>query len=150
MPMPRKPTYEQLRQRVKELEAYAIEMRKEDDERKDLVEKLQQALAQVEGLRGILPICSSCKKIRDDNGSWNEIEHYIASHTQVEFSHSICPDCEEELYPEYFRKRDSAADTDERSSINDRQTPEEVPFIERRSGRERRSFWVSYRDDSRG
>ena len=148
MPTPRKPTYEQLRQRVKELEAQAIEMRKEDDERKDLVEKLQQALAQVEGLRGILPICSSCKKIRDNNELWYEIEHYIASHTQVEFSHSICPDCEEELYPEYFRKRESA--TDGRPSTNDRQPPQEMTFIERRSGRERRSFWVSYRDDSRG
>ena len=121
--MLRKPTYEQLRQRVKELEAQAIEMRREEDERKDLVEKLQQALAQMETLRGILPICSSCKKIRDDNGSWNEIEPYIASRSQAKFSHSICPDCEEELYPEYSKRRDSA--TDGRCSTHDRQTQQE-------------------------
>ena len=137
--MSRKLTYEQLRQRVKELEAQAIEMRREEDERKNLVEKLQQALVQVETLRGILPICSSCKKIRDDNGFWYEIEHYIANHSQAEFSHSICPDCEEELYPEYSKRKDSAID--ERYSTDDGQAPQEVPFIERRSGRDRRSFW---------
>ena len=137
--MPRKPTYEQLRQRVKELEAQAVEMRREEDERKNLVEKLQQALAQAEELRGILAICSSCKKIRDDNGFWYEIELYIASHSQAEFSHSICPDCEEELYPEYSKKKDLAID--ERYSTDDRQAPREMPFIERRSGRDRRSFW---------
>lgn len=144
--MLRKPTYEKLRQRIKELETQAIEMRREENERKDLVAKLQHALAQMETLRGIVPICSSCKKIRDDNGFWYEIEPYIASHTQVEFSHSICPDCEEKLYPEYFKKRDSA--TDGRRSTNDREAPLEVTFIERRSGIERRRFWVSYRDDS--
>jgi hypothetical protein len=134
-----KPTYEQLRQRVKELEAQAVEMRRQEDDRKNLVEKLQKRLAQVKGLRGIIPICSSCKKIRDDNGFWYEIELYIASKSQAEFSHSICPDCEEELYPEYTKKRDSAID--EHYSTDDRQASQEVPFIERRSGRDRRSFW---------
>ena len=137
--MPRKPTYEQLMQRVEELETQAIEMRREEDERKNHIEKLQQALAQVEELRGFLPICSSCKKIRDDNGFWYEIELYIASHSQAEFSHSICPDCEKELYPEYSRERNSA--NDERYSTEDRQAPQEVNFVERRSGRDRRSFW---------
>ena len=137
--MPRKPTYEQLRQRIKELEAQANEMRRQEDERKDLVVKLQQALTQMETLRGILPICSSCKKIRDDNGFWYEIELYIASHSQAKFSHSICPDCEEELYPEYSKNRDSAANG--RRSTDDRQAPQEVTFIERRSGIERRSLW---------
>ena len=146
--MLRKPSYEQLRQRIKELETQAIEMRREEDERKDLVAKLQHTLAQMETFRGILLICSSCKKIRDDNGFWYEIEPYIASHTQVEFSHSICPDCEEKLYPEYSKRRD--LDTDGGRSTNDRQALPEVTFIERRSGRERRSFWVSYRDDSQG
>jgi len=146
--MARKPTYEQLRQRNKELETQAIEMRREEDERENLVGKLQQALAQMERLSGILPICSSCKKIRDENGSWNEIEPYIASHSQAKFTHSICPDCEEELYPEYSKRRDSA--TDGRCSTNDRQTPQEVTFIDRRSGRERRSLWGSYRNGSRG
>ena len=146
--MPRKPTYEQLRQRVKELEAQAIEMRREKDEREQLLGKLQGTLAQMETLRGILSVCSSCKKIRDENGSWNEIEPYIASHSQAKFTHSICPDCEEELYPEYSKRRDSA--TDWRCSTNDRQTPQEVTFIDRRSGGERRSLWGSHRNGSRG
>ena len=137
--MTRKPTYEQMKQRVKELEIQANEMRREEDERKDLVEKLQKTLAQVEELRGILPICSSCKKIRDDSGFWYEIEPYIASHSQVEFSHSICPDCEEELYPEFSKERGSAADG--HRFKDDRQAPPEATFIERRSGRDRRSFW---------
>lgn len=146
--MPRKPTYDQLRQRVEELEIQAIEMRREGDERENLVVKLQQALAQMEKLRGILSICSSCKKIRDDNGSWNEIEPWIASHSQARFSHSICPDCEEELYPEYSKRRDSA--NDERSFSNDKQTPREATFIERRSGRERRRPWGSHRNGLQG
>lgn len=146
--MTRKPTYEQLRQRNKELETQEIEMRREEDERENLVGKLQQALARMEKLGGILPICSSCKKIRDENGSWNEIEPYIASHSQAKFTHSICPDCEEELYPEYSKRRDSA--TDWRCSAHDRQTPQEVTFIDRRSGRERRSLWGSHRNGSRG
>ena len=146
--MPRKPTYEQLRQRIKELETQAIEMRREKDEREQLVGKLQGALAQTETLRGILPICSSCKKIRDDNGSWNDIEPYIRSHSQAKFSHSICPDCEEELYPEYSKRRDSASDG--HCSTHDRQTLQKVTFIERRSGRERRSPWESHRNGSRG
>ena len=136
--MPRKPTYEQMEQRVKELETQVVEMRREGDERENLVGRLQQALAQMEKLRGILPICSSCKKIRD-NGFWYEIEHYIASHSQAEFSHSICPDCEEDLYPEYSKKRDSAINGCH--SSDDRHAAQEVTFIERRSGRDRRSFW---------
>jgi DNA repair exonuclease SbcCD ATPase subunit len=146
--MPKKPTYDQLRQRVKELETQAIEMRREGEERENLVEKLQQALAQMEILRGILSICSSCKKIREDDGSWTEIEPYIATHSQARFSHSICPDCEEELYPEYSRRRDSASD--ERPSSNDRQTRQELTFIERRSGRDRRSDWGRHRGGLRG
>lgn len=107
--MAKKPTYEQLRQRLKELEIQAVEMRREKNEREQLVEELLQTLAQVETLRGIIAICSSCKKIRDDNGFWNEIESYIKSHSQAEFSHSMCPDCMNRLYPEYSETGDSAA-----------------------------------------
>jgi signal transduction histidine kinase len=62
---------------------------------------LQQALANVKKLSGFLPICASCKKIRDDKGYWNQIEAYIREHSEAEFSHSICPDCAQALYPEY-------------------------------------------------
>ena len=53
---------------------------------------------------GLLPICSSCKKIRDDKGYWNQIEGYIREHSDATFSHGICPDCTKALYPEYYKK----------------------------------------------
>ena len=61
---------------------------------------LQKTLEDVEVLSGLLPICSSCKNIRDDNGYWNQIDSYISSHSQTEFTHSICPDCAKKLYPD--------------------------------------------------
>jgi PAS domain S-box-containing protein len=60
--------------------------------------------AQVQTLSGLLPICASCKKIRDDRGYWNRIETYISEHSQAEFSHGLCPDCLERLYPELAEK----------------------------------------------
>ncbi|MDI7262116.1 MAG: response regulator, partial [Thermodesulfobacteriota bacterium] len=54
---------------------------------------------EVKVLRGFLPICSSCKRIRDDKGYWNLIENYIKAHSEAEFSHGICPECSEKLYP---------------------------------------------------
>jgi PAS domain S-box-containing protein len=62
--------------------------------------KLQDALAQIKTLSGMLPICAGCKKIRDDNGYWNQIEKYIGDHSEAEFSHGICPDCARKLYPD--------------------------------------------------
>lgn len=68
---------------------------------KKLVSELNKAIEEVITLRGILPICANCKKIRDDKGYWNQIESYIRDHSEAEFSHSICPDCAKTLYPEY-------------------------------------------------
>ncbi len=62
-------------------------------------EELEVALSEVKTLRGYLPICSMCKKIRDDKGYWNQVESYISQHTDVLFSHSLCPDCAKRLYP---------------------------------------------------
>jgi GAF domain-containing protein len=62
---------------------------------------LQDALSQVKALQGLLPICAHCKKIRDDQGYWQQIESYISQHSQAEFSHGICPDCLRENYPDY-------------------------------------------------
>ncbi|MDJ0819814.1 MAG: PAS domain-containing protein [Desulfobacterales bacterium] len=67
-------------------------------------DKLQAALAKVKKLSGMLPICSSCKKIRDDKGYWNQIENYIRKHSDAQFSHGICPPCAEELYREILYK----------------------------------------------
>ncbi|CCK79174.1 response regulator [Desulfobacula toluolica] len=62
--------------------------------------KLQSALDEIKTLKGILPICASCKKIRDDSGYWNQIEEYIQNHSEAEFSHGLCPECSEKLYGE--------------------------------------------------
>jgi len=62
-------------------------------------QKLAKALAEIKTLKGILPICMHCKKIRDDEGYWNQIENYIHARSEAEFSHSICPDCLTEHYP---------------------------------------------------
>ncbi len=67
-------------------------------ERESLIRDLQEALAKVRKLSGFLPICASCKKIRDDNGYWNQIDAYIREHSDAEFSHGLCPDCVDELY----------------------------------------------------
>ncbi len=63
--------------------------------------KLQTAMDELKVLSGLLPICASCKSIRDDQGYWKQIEGYISDHSEAEFSHSICPDCTQKLYPEY-------------------------------------------------
>ena len=62
---------------------------------------LEEALANIQTLGELLPICASCKKIRDDTGYWNQIEDYISTHTETSFSHGICPDCMHRLYPEF-------------------------------------------------
>lgn len=64
-------------------------------------DNLEQALSEVKKLSGLLPICASCKKIRDDQGYWTEIEGYIESHSEADFSHGICPECMKKLYPAY-------------------------------------------------
>jgi sigma-B regulation protein RsbU (phosphoserine phosphatase) len=64
------------------------------------IEELRLALDQIKTLRGILPICANCKKIRDDQGYWSQVEVYVRDHTEAEFSHSICPECIKKLYPE--------------------------------------------------
>jgi hypothetical protein len=64
-----------------------------EEEREKLVKELQQALAEVRTLREILPICSYCKKVRDDENYWHTVESYISKHTDTRFSHGICPSC---------------------------------------------------------
>ena len=68
--------------------------------RKKAEKSLQEAHVEIKTLRGILPICSSCKKIRDDTGYWNQIENYIHDHSEAHFTHGICPDCTKKLYPD--------------------------------------------------
>lgn len=63
--------------------------------------ELEQALAQIKTLGGLLPICASCKSIRNDEGYWQQVEIYLMEHSDAEFSHGICPDCKAKLYPEF-------------------------------------------------
>ena len=66
--------------------------------------ELEKALAKIKVLSGIIPICSSCKKIRDDAGYWQQVEGYISEHSDAEFSHGICNDCLKSLYPDYCQQ----------------------------------------------
>lgn len=75
-----------------------------EEERKKLIAELQESLSKIKALSGMLPICASCKKIRDDKGYWKQIEAYICDHSEAEFSHSICPDCAARLYPDFYKK----------------------------------------------
>jgi len=68
---------------------------------KRLIAQLEEAMSKVKTLSGLLPICSACKKIRDDQGYWQKLETFVHEHSEAEFSHSICPDCMKLLYPEY-------------------------------------------------
>ena len=74
------------------------------EEREKLISKLQEALDNIKTLKGLLPICANCKKIRDDKGYWNQIEAYIRDRSDAEFSHGICPDCAKKVYSDFLLK----------------------------------------------
>jgi hypothetical protein len=82
-----------------ELQLEMVERIRTHAENEALIGELEASLAKVRRLKGMLPICAACKKIRDDKGYWNQIESYISMHSEVDFSHGICPDCAETLYP---------------------------------------------------
>ena len=75
------------------------------DKEQKLNSELSKALADVKRLSGLLPICASCKNVRNDKGYWEQIEDYVKDHTDAEFSHSICPSCMEKLYPSVAKRR---------------------------------------------
>lgn len=79
--------------------------KKMEDEREHLITELKDALERVKTLSGLLPICSHCKKIRDDEGYWQNVETYIAKRSDAVFSHGICPDCLNEFYPQFAKKK---------------------------------------------
>ncbi len=83
----------------------ALLLKRAAQDKERLILQLQEALAQVKTLRGLLPICSSCKKIRDDRGYWNQLETYIGAHSDAQFTHGICPECAQKLYPDYYENK---------------------------------------------
>jgi AmiR/NasT family two-component response regulator len=85
-----------------ELRRLNAELQATNEEREKLILELQDALAKVKTLSGLFPICASCKKIRDDEGYWHQVEVYIRDHSEAKFTHGLCPECTRELYPELF------------------------------------------------
>ncbi|MCK9244171.1 MAG: hypothetical protein M0P75_02765 [Candidatus Marinimicrobia bacterium] len=93
---------QQLQKLNEKLQSEIIEHERAEREKEKLIAELTEALANIKQLKGLIPICASCKKIRDDEGYWNEVEAYIGQHSEAEFSHGICPDCAQKLYPEIY------------------------------------------------
>lgn len=85
---------------------YAIERKEFNRKQAELVANLGKALTEVRTLSGLLPICARCKKIRDSYGKWQNLENYISSRTEAEFTHGFCPDCALKLYPEFSGKEE--------------------------------------------
>jgi phosphoserine phosphatase RsbU/P len=81
-----------------------VDLKLTRDSQSKLIKELKAALDEIDTLSGLLPICSHCKKIRDDSGYWQGVEHYIAARSDAEFSHGICPDCMREYYPKVAAK----------------------------------------------
>lgn len=79
-------------------------VKKAEEEQRALAASLQEALSNVKTLKGMLPICANCRKIRDDEGYWQQIETYITNNSDTQFSHGICPSCCKELYPAQYTK----------------------------------------------
>ena len=79
------------------LHQYIEQQQRAKEEKDTLIAELHSALNEVKTLRGIIPICASCKKIRDDNGFWQQVEVYVSAHTDVMFSHGCCPECAEKI-----------------------------------------------------
>ncbi|OHD62366.1 MAG: hypothetical protein A2014_04900 [Spirochaetes bacterium GWF1_49_6] len=87
-------------------EKYARERFRIVMEKEKLIHDLEEALAKVNTLRRLIPICAHCKKIRDDEGYWEQVDHYISQHSDIKFSHGLCPECMQKLYPEYIDEND--------------------------------------------
>ena len=76
--------------------------KKMEEERESLIHDLNQALANIKTLSGLLPTCASCKRIRNSRGDWEQMEFYIQKHSEAKFSHGLCPECTKKLYPDIY------------------------------------------------
>ena len=81
---------------------YAVERSSVERRLEEAIDDLEDALANIKTLRGLLPICSVCKSIRDDKGYWNRLESYVRDHSSAEFSHGVCPGCLRLHYPDQY------------------------------------------------
>jgi hypothetical protein len=84
-----------------------------EEKREKALRKREKALEDVRVLRGLLPICASCNRIRDDQGYWTQLEGYIKTHSEADFTHGTCPECVERLYPEIYKQMECDSGTKE-------------------------------------
>jgi len=98
---------------------YAMERRRGDMAKDELIADLREAVSDIKTLNGLLPICSSCKRIRDDSGYWNQLEKFIKEHSHAELSHSICPTCAIQLYPDQVASLKNASGMASTGSLED-------------------------------
>lgn len=105
-------TLAELHLKNRTLEAEMGERLQVEKDKERLIHELREALDNVRRLRGLLPICAYCKKIRDDKGYWNQLEAYLSERSEVSFTHGICPDCAKRIQEELrlFKKGESLAD----------------------------------------
>jgi hypothetical protein len=96
-----RPVFSELASSREELKAMNEKLLSLSEEQKKLIADLQDALAKVKTLKGLLPICASCKKVRDDKGYWHQVEVYVRDRSDAEFSHGICPECEQKYYEQH-------------------------------------------------
>jgi hypothetical protein len=73
------------------------------EKERELLSRLTSALQEVRKLRGLLPICANCKNIRNDQGDWEALESYILTRSKAEFTHTVCPECAQRLYPDFYK-----------------------------------------------
>lgn len=93
--------------RVIEISRDITGLKKAEAEKDRLIDQLQEAAEKIKTLKRLVPICSSCKNIRDDKGYWQQVEEYIRVHSGIQFSHGICPTCIKKLYPDYVKQNNS-------------------------------------------
>ncbi|MFP4446343.1 MAG: response regulator [Desulfosudaceae bacterium] len=106
-----------------------VTIRRQQEEKDALIQELREALDQVKTLKGIVPICANCKKIRDDEGYWQQVETYIQEHSDAEFSHGVCPDCLRKLYPDQADK--VLAELEQNNAHRGRTPPSHKPAAEK-------------------
>ena len=102
--------FDQMSENLKSITASRDELNREIEIRKKTEIELKKAIAEVKTLSGFLPICANCKKVRDDKGYWEQIDSYIKEHSNLEFSHGLCPDCAKKLYPDIQLKKKKQED----------------------------------------
>lgn len=105
-------THLTIRNLQRQLEEKNRQLQNQNEKLEKKKTELQEALDNIKTLRGLIPICASCKKIRDDDGFWQQVEAYISEHSQAQFSHSLCPECAKKLYPEICQEIDQESKED--------------------------------------